>query len=367
MSALLLLLIGCEAEPEAVDSADACAQAGALGWESFAAGFFATYCSACHSSTSPDRRGAPEGIDFDDEAMVRAQTALIRSAVLERGSMPLGGGVYPDDLEKLALYLDCPPVALPGVQDPVEDVTLQPRWSAAELSAALSEAVAGGFPYPEPLLDDYLALMALGDAECPGDATQITDIHLYGCTAESGAYYSGITEYREEDAVYEGVDIHGRALVGDAMLLSPEGLPMDLGGHGAIFDAVSGDQGDWDMRGTLRWAGAEQAWLREGISAWFVASWRQLERGRATQLNGALSFSGVSLDFAEFRLDPDSCGWSASGTLLVRDPDGGWFSGDFEPCDPCAPLAFEGKPTGEDFCPDLALLGAALATPGVAP
>ena len=28
MSALLLLLIGCEAEPEAIDSADACAQAG---------------------------------------------------------------------------------------------------------------------------------------------------------------------------------------------------------------------------------------------------------------------------------------------------------------------------------------------------
>ncbi len=76
-------------------------------WENWAEGFFITYCTACHSATSPDRYGAPEGIDFDTEEEVATLSSLIRQTVLEEGSMPYGGGVYDEDLELLAIYLDC--------------------------------------------------------------------------------------------------------------------------------------------------------------------------------------------------------------------------------------------------------------------
>lgn len=76
-------------------------------WNGWAQGFFRGYCTSCHSQTASDRWGAPEGIDFDTEADVVGRAAQIQSAVLERQSMPVGGGVVEADLELLRIYLDC--------------------------------------------------------------------------------------------------------------------------------------------------------------------------------------------------------------------------------------------------------------------
>jgi len=86
---------------------DPCAGQAEVTWSGWAQGFFRGYCTSCHSRTAPDRWGAPEGIDFDTESDVVSRSAQIRSAVLERESMPVGGGVIADDLELLELYLDC--------------------------------------------------------------------------------------------------------------------------------------------------------------------------------------------------------------------------------------------------------------------
>ena len=101
---LLWLLIGsgCH-EPAATD---ACVESG-LTWESFGVGFTATYCRSCHSAATPDRRGAPAGIDFDTEADVRGFADSIRRTVLDEGSMPIGGGVQPLDLARLDDWLAC--------------------------------------------------------------------------------------------------------------------------------------------------------------------------------------------------------------------------------------------------------------------
>lgn len=93
---------GCH-EPAA---ADPCVESG-LTWESFGVGFTATYCRSCHSAATPDRRGAPVGVDFETEADVRGAAASIRRTVLEEGSMPIGGGVQPLDLERLDEWLGC--------------------------------------------------------------------------------------------------------------------------------------------------------------------------------------------------------------------------------------------------------------------
>ncbi|MCB9778586.1 MAG: hypothetical protein H6742_08500 [Alphaproteobacteria bacterium] len=113
---LLLLTLAC-GEPASdtgaggIDSAgstsEICQDAPQVSWAGWADGFFQGYCRSCHSSTTPDRRGAPEGVDFDTLDQVREQADLVRWSVIEEGRMPVGGGVYEDDLYLLEVFLDC--------------------------------------------------------------------------------------------------------------------------------------------------------------------------------------------------------------------------------------------------------------------
>lgn len=60
-------------------------------WESFAQGFFESYCTRCHSVTRvtrEERSSAPEGLDWDDEGTVRANLDRIRNAVGVQNFMP---------------------------------------------------------------------------------------------------------------------------------------------------------------------------------------------------------------------------------------------------------------------------------------
>ncbi len=74
-------------------------------WDGWASGFFATYCRSCHSVTTPNRQGAPEGMDFDTQADVDHHFDRIWLTVLEQERMPVGGGVYSDDLLLVTEYL----------------------------------------------------------------------------------------------------------------------------------------------------------------------------------------------------------------------------------------------------------------------
>ncbi len=78
-----------------------------LTWDNWGSSFFATYCDSCHAAASPNRFGAPEYATFDTEEEARNWQVAIRETVLEDESMPLGGGVYEDDLFLLDVYLDC--------------------------------------------------------------------------------------------------------------------------------------------------------------------------------------------------------------------------------------------------------------------
>ena len=102
---LLFLALACTPDPH--DSGADCTDATALTWANWADGFFANYCRACHSLGTPDRYDAPEGVDFDSEAEVRNWAERIRVRVLDEGTMPVGGGVYESDLQRLQEYLSC--------------------------------------------------------------------------------------------------------------------------------------------------------------------------------------------------------------------------------------------------------------------
>lgn len=102
---LSLLLASCQTDKG--DSAVTCDTTPQLTWQNFADGFTATYCRSCHSASSADRLGAPEAINFDTLDELVGFSEMVRSAVLDRESMPVGGGVYPEDLLQLQWYLDC--------------------------------------------------------------------------------------------------------------------------------------------------------------------------------------------------------------------------------------------------------------------
>ncbi len=103
----LLTFLACTGAPGDSGVASVCIDAPAVTWVSFGDGFFSTYCRSCHSAETQDRFGAPEGIDFDTPDQVRTFTESIRRVTLTDGTMPVGGGVYEDDLILLGYLLDC--------------------------------------------------------------------------------------------------------------------------------------------------------------------------------------------------------------------------------------------------------------------
>ncbi len=115
---MILLLLACATPAPSVvadttppprrATARECATLPDVTWDAWGDGFFRTYCTACHSSANTAARsGAPEGIDFDSEGAVRAHATDVRRVVLENGTMPVGGGVYPEDLVLLEVFLAC--------------------------------------------------------------------------------------------------------------------------------------------------------------------------------------------------------------------------------------------------------------------
>lgn len=106
---LLLFILGCGDPSRSSDTGCSpvdLARDG-LTWDGWLAGFMTTYCLACHSADSPDRRGAPEGVDFDTLEDVLLWSQPIRLRVLEEQTMPVGGGILPDELQRLEDFLDC--------------------------------------------------------------------------------------------------------------------------------------------------------------------------------------------------------------------------------------------------------------------
>lgn len=106
---MLLLLWACVDGPVS-DTAAAClsdTDPAAVTWGNWGEDFFTSYCDSCHSVRTRDRHGAPATALFDTEAQVLARLDRIRARVLEEQTMPLGGGVFPDDLILLAAFLEC--------------------------------------------------------------------------------------------------------------------------------------------------------------------------------------------------------------------------------------------------------------------
>ena len=110
---IVALMIACSG-PNATDSGSPSVDTGQpieasceLGWNSWASGFFTTYCTSCHHPQSANRHGAPNGINFHTQNDALIHLDRVRVRVLNAQDMPLGGGVPLSDLQRLNEWVNC--------------------------------------------------------------------------------------------------------------------------------------------------------------------------------------------------------------------------------------------------------------------
>lgn len=328
---MLLTLIACTRPATVVYVDSGSTACSGPTWTDFGDGFFRTWCASCHSSTTPDRNGAPEGLDYETYEQVVAGAEAIRDAVLVRHSMPLGGGVYPDDLEELEAFLDCPSLGEGAAAEVPHDppqATLDGDGVQAVVDAALP---ADDVPNPHDAKDRLASWLLHSTFSCPNVALLSFTAPWEGCTTDDGYTFSGLSVFSGEPA--------GKVpfqLVGDYRLQDPDGHIWDAGG--TITVDRMGDVDTGSITGT--WADAS------------VDGWMQTFSGNLTitvdddvLLDGSIGRDGHSLVLDDVSLVGDC----TDGTVSVRD-GGGWHRVELD-CG-CGPWSFEGQDLGE-LCIDL--------------
>ena len=336
----------------AVDTGSGCEDAQELSWSSFGHGFFRTWCTSCHAEAAADRHGAPAGIDFDTEEQVAAWSDAIRRTVIDDATMPMGGGVYDDDLELLDEYLRC------GVEsDPTDDYAGErpdPSLTAEEVGAALDALLALGLPDANSIAVQYMAMFSGRDNNCPGNDGYTLPGNFRGCETNSGWIYAGVAglEY-QSDGNSLTIDMTGDCWISDAQ-------GDTWVGAGEVTYDGTWDEGvaTWEAEvyGTFGYPDADQAWLAEVPSQVF---WTSGQNGDDWWLDWQGS---LSTDDGAYYLEDGSFGAAcgASGTLSLRGEQGYWYELVLDDgCDGCGQVSWGDEALGS-VCVELPAAGAEL-------
>jgi hypothetical protein len=338
------LLLAC-AEP-AAESADVCDEP-LYTWDNWGAGFFGSYCLSCHSAGTPDRRGAPPGVDFDSESQVRSFAAAITRSI-DDGTMPIGGGLPEADRERLQAWLACgeggAAYSAPAV---VAEYTPEEAEAAAKVVLELVPTLSFG-------LHDWLvgAVEDLGTGDgCPQPllGEEEGDWTLYwdgDCAGERVTLHGDIIVY------YDWTAREGASLIQLWDLFSLTGTTVrnreDLfaGGNTSIVWEVKEDAASIKML----WGGAYGDPSSDGPLATpfsggvTVEGTFRPEGGFNGELAGAMSTDGAALDVRSLIVDQGQL----TGELAIRDPSSGWWVVELaEDGSGCGPLTFGGESFGE--------------------
>jgi len=343
----LVLLPACATSPE--ETVDACADP-AYTWDTWGAGFFASYCRSCHSAATPNRRGAPEGVDFDTEAQVRTWAAAIARSALDDSTMPIGGGVPAADLERLRAWLACGDGATEYAAP-----ALVAELEASEVSD-LAVQVLDAAPLTPFFLHDWLGALML-DLEgrhsgCPSrdvDATDPADWTMYwtgGCTGESVDLEGDLIVYvnledgeiRRED-VWDLFSVTGRTLPGDEEIVA--------GGNTLYNWTVAEGQAEVNLFWGGRYhhpgdPGPLGTMLDAGIT--LLGNFHP-EGGYYGSATGGLAAHDAAVDLRALTW---VAGCGPSGTFAVRDPSTAWWTVALrDDCSGCGTLRFGDRDAGE--------------------
>ncbi|MCP4806074.1 MAG: hypothetical protein GY913_06600 [Proteobacteria bacterium] len=302
-------------------------------WAGFGEGFFTTWCQSCHSATTPYRAGAPDALDYDTYEQVVNGAASIRDAVLTRGSMPLGGGVYPYDLEQLEAFLDCPSEGEGGpaeIPTPDPDPTLDADGVIGVVDRVFA---VGDAPEPYATRNQLIVWLEHTEQACPIQDRLNISSPWEGCTTSEGWYFSGLSAFTGD------TESAGRAsfeLLGDFRLRDPDGLVYQTGGiakaergDGETQISITGTWYDWTYDGWLEdFSGTYEATVTPESITWL---------------------GGVGRNDEDIHLDVVITAECTDGVVAVRDVSG-WH--ELELTCSCGPWSFEGEELGE-VCLDL--------------
>ncbi len=240
---------------------------------------------------------------------------------------------------------------LPSIDRPAA----QAQWGPAEIETEIEAALIAGFPEVWSLHDTYLEMLTHGDALCPGHETYIDDTWLYGCTAESGYWYAGVSEYWTETQYLETAEIRSWVIAGDFEFRDTQGGSLAVGGGitAQHWQELDSDVSGWftEIQGSWIRAG-EGGWLEDGVSGAIQTTMTHSDTDDEIWLSGAVGFSDIQLYTRQLRL-ARSCDWGMTGALSVRDPGGAWHEIVFgNESTSCGRVSFQGEPMGE-VCPNL--------------
>ena len=246
------------------------------------------------------------------------------------------------DREVVQSQSDSATPPLPDIEETVAESTM----TMAEVISAIEAALLTP-PRPQDVTDAYIHLMSLGDEECPGDPENIMDQWVYGCDAETGYSYAGVTDWFTEATEETGEMGTLIGLRGDFWIDTPAGHQLEGGGHAVTVSAP----GMWvgEIAGSWAWTDGPD-WIAGGYSGNLR---QEVFAGAFVGFSGAANIMGTHIAGHDLIL-PDLCPGKAIGGLSLRDPSGGWYRMDFSECSSCAEMYFEGTPMGEacvDFNP----------------
>lgn len=242
----------------------------------------------------------------------------------------------------------------PEVDNPVAD----PSWTAEEFMSELDAALAMGVPEARTMQTAYLHLLSYGDAMCPGTELFITDQFLRGCTSDLGAWYAGITEYYDTRESKLDWQLHDWILMADIEITDPEGHLFALGGHVAEQRAASFDSLDlvWNgqLKGSMMWEGDAERYptlVSALLDTWV---YRDSRGNTRVWYEGGVAWRDFQLSMINLQILNADCGWAPTGTLMMRDPGGAWYTMEFDgDCSACTNLRFGDSTDMGEVCPNL--------------
>lgn len=267
----------------------------------------------------------------------------------------------------IALLLACggsdsgspaPDVAEAPLAYDIADYTDQERPEASFDSLAVEEALQTAIDdvllsAATPVVEGYAEAMSFADADCPTlyDVDGNTVWYDY-CTTDEGATFSGYGfyyVYDDVDVLGAGVPMDGAVVTGLGRITGPDGTTIEVGGTAGELTGSTEDLDAWVSvtAGSFAWDApeAEGTWLEAGLRPSLTMyaitlpeyglHYLSVEGG----LDGLEDVSGGALGlptatFAGTVLADEAVGFPCdqepSGSISVRDPNGAWYTVDFD-------------------------------------
>ncbi|MED5371560.1 MAG: hypothetical protein VX899_11130 [Myxococcota bacterium] len=232
-----------------------------------------------------------------------------------------------------------------AIQDTAPPYEATPSQWDGETAAAHTQAILdGGIPMALPIVETWVELVDLGSTEaCPERVDYSMLDAPFGCQADTGYYFSGMTALKFDE------EVGGFEFLCDAYVIDPDGRTfwcggesILLGGEGFVFMHLLGTFG---YEGVPPW---EEG--RKSMALWAEWFTEDPEVGPVLYLNGSVTSAEGSMAF-------DNLGWSTnerkivSGGVAVRS-DHGWYRAILGPAG-CSAWVFQAGNAVGQGCVDL--------------